>query len=510
MRQTFFLRAQPIPGESIFGYLTRLGKVLNYTSHSWIFDALPTRFRSRSLRHLMFEPDLSFLADALQLPNSRLDAMRFPRSGKNQYNCRGQILSSRDIKAGTAYYCPRCVRESGTHFLVWNLSFVVACPIHNCALVSECVNCSHRFSIHSLQQNSCNRCRSAIKSQSCNPPLLGNTIRRMLGKVGGISGEDSATALPDLLETADLSTALSAVLSLGRAVETEYKNGRTASRGAIGRRLVNGFSEIENWHDSIPRILARQDQKPKAKLSSRLGFFRNQFMRNKDKTIREMATSAVARYQAQAQPRGIPPGVNINDYFKLESASQLLGVTKVSLRKMGARQVAPIERLKIGNFTYIHKNEVDWIRLALSECMSCTEAASILGISDRHQMRAIYNSHLFPHADLEVMLDRRACMFQRGPIERFNERILALEVRIADPDTELPWRNIKARFMSLQRTSIEFHHAVFSEILPPVARLPDLHGLPSLLFKKTALSESLFKGDCESEPKLAPDTLAPK
>ena len=268
--------------------------------------------------------------------------------------------------------------------------------------------------------------------------------------------------------------------------------------------------KIENWHDSIPRILARQDQKPKAKLSSRLGFFRNQFMRNKDKTIREMATSAVARYQAQAQPRGIPPGVNINDYFKLESASQILGVTKVSLRKMGARQVAPIERLKIGNFTYIHKNEVDWIRLALSECMSCTEAASILGISDRHQMRAIYNSHLFPHADLEVMLDRRACMFQRGPIERFNERILALEVRIADPDTELPWRNIKARFMSLQRTSIEFHHAVFSEILPPVARLPDLHGLPSLLFKKTALSESLFKGDCESEPKLAPDTLAPK
>jgi predicted DNA-binding protein (UPF0251 family) len=499
MTKPLFFKSEPIIGESIQGYLSRLGKAFNCNSHSWVFDVFPDRFPNKRIRELLLAPDLRFLSDALQISSKKLDAMRLPQSGKNRYICRGQTLGPRDIRPSTSLYCPLCVRMHGTHLLIWNLSFVTACPTHNCALISHCPHCKYLLDIDSIKRNTCRRCHSRITAPVCNDPRLSLVIGKILSKIGGVLGNNTQCDLPELFETADISTVLSTIFCLGRATETSRRKGRSSSRSTIGALLIDGFSICENWDERFQLLLESEDNKERSQWSTRFGSFRQHFTRSKDPTIRRMSAAAISRYREFTALNRVDPGIDVDSHVILREVVQFLGISERSLKnRLSEVHLVPVRRVRAGTKIYVHVDEVERIRRSFSDCMTCHEAAKLLGIDDRHLIRALFRDRVFPHAATEVVLDERARMFQRLPIEGFCDRISLLDEREMVPDVEVSWRSAKALFMSRHRRSVEFHRLVVNNKLNPVARLPQTQGFPSLIF----LSSDVKELEYEPQPRL--------
>ncbi len=483
-----FFQAEPIPGESIYGHLSRLGRALGYRSHTWVYDTFPDRFPVKSTRSLLIEPDLGFLAEALSLPRESLDAMRLPQSGRHQFICRGQTIARQDINAATDYFCPTCVQESGTHYLVWHLAFVTVCPIHDCRLISRCQNCSRPFDLAMVLEGTCDRCTRRIASEPLPSDQVGSIIGKLLSLIGGIDEGSKPTNMPDILHGLDLSSALDIVLSLGRTAEIIPKAGRNTVRDAMDARLTAGFSICENWAEEIPGILSREFERPRSTGTSKLGFFQRRFIRNKNQNVRRISLSAVkefdrTRFEAQlaAERR-----IDLDEYIKLSIAAASVGISETTLLDMCSRFGRGIDCLKWGRTFYLHKSSVERIRRSRTECISGKEVAVLLNIPDRHQIHALYDAYVFSHADPTLFFDQRTMAFHRPTVEAFSCRIHSLPERQSlDSETEVGWHTAKAMYMAKHHSSVDFVKMITTGRLTPSGRLAEKKGLPALLFRKT-------------------------
>ncbi|MFN4275044.1 MAG: TniQ family protein [Ferrovibrio sp.] len=482
-----FFRAEPIPGESIYGYLSRLGRVLGYRSHAWVYDTFPDRFPVKSTRSLLIEPDLGFLAEAVSLSRERLDAMRLPQSGRRQFSCRGQTIARQDINAAADYFCPICVQESGTHYLVWHLAFVTVCPIHNCRLISRCPNCSRAFDLAMVLEGRCDRCTRRIVSGHLPSGQVSSIIGKLLSLIGGVNEDGRPVDMPEILQGLDLSSALDIVLSLGRTVETTQKVGRNTVRDAMDARLTAGFSICENWAEEIPGILHREFERPRSTGTSKLGFFQRRFIRNKNPNVRRMSLAAAKAFdkmkiegQLNTERR-----IDLDEYMKLSIAAASLGISEVTLLDMCSRYDGRIDRIKWGKGFYLHNSSVELIRRSRTECISGKEVATLLNIPDRHQIHALYEAYIFPHADPTLFFDRRTMTFHRPTVETFSCRLNSLPKRSGpNSTTEVGWHTAKAMYMAKHHSSVDFVKMITIGRLTPSGRLAGKEGLPALLFSK--------------------------
>lgn len=494
MTRSLFFRAEPVPGESIYGYLSRLGRVLGYRSHAWVYDAFPGHFPIESTRSLLTQPDLGFLAEALSLSRESLDTMRLPQSGRHQFVCRGQTIARQDINAATEYFCPICVQGSGTHFLAWHLAFVTACPIHKCHLISRCPDCRRKFDLATVLDGTCDRCSRGIKPETPPEDRAALIVGRLLSMIGGIEGNDKPVDMPDILQGLALSEALDITLSLGRAVEIAPKTGRNSVREIITDRLTRGFSICENWTAAIPEILKREFERPKSVSTSKLGFFQRRFIRNKNSNVRRISLAAADAFEkAKLEGHSNAEGkIDFNEYLKLSIAAELLDISHSMLLHMCSRYDRKFERIKLKRTFYIRKSGVEWIRQSRTECISEKGVAALLNISDRHQIRALYDARIFPHADPTLYFDRRIRSFHKPTVEAFIQHLLDLpEQQNFDPEVEVDWRTAKAMYMARHNSSVSFFKAVTAGHLLPAGRLSGKKGLPSLIFRKNAIQTVL-------------------
>jgi hypothetical protein len=81
-------------------------------------------------------------------------------------------------------FCPSCVREKRPHQKLWLVSFVTACPIHECQLVDSCQSCDTFYSNSHMLSLYCSKCQKpagTIKAYK-NEVDCSKTINELLDK----------------------------------------------------------------------------------------------------------------------------------------------------------------------------------------------------------------------------------------------------------------------------------------------------------------------------------------
>jgi hypothetical protein len=136
------VRPLPVPGESLNGFLLRIGKVNCIFEPSEIFEYLECKQSKRRYKgwHETITDDLLVaLEERLERPIRYL-TRHFALRDRLKWN---DVLDRmiRDVHYGYPRVCPQCVAESGILDWRWNLAITSTCPKHSTLLVSKCPNC---------------------------------------------------------------------------------------------------------------------------------------------------------------------------------------------------------------------------------------------------------------------------------------------------------------------------------------------------------------------------------
>lgn len=129
IRAPLLVRPRPYEGESLRGFLLRLG------SENALGGAL--------LRHLDGSTGpMSPLSPAGLASSLRLDAIEFPKqwgsnwgSERSQQGAYGLRIPSCYVRFSNCAVCPACLRASKAIRGEWEISAMCACPDHRCWLV---------------------------------------------------------------------------------------------------------------------------------------------------------------------------------------------------------------------------------------------------------------------------------------------------------------------------------------------------------------------------------------
>ncbi len=80
-------------------------------------------------------------------PEEKLDAIAQPAPcGQRRWSrLLGQPVLPQDLNLTHPRFCPQCVREKGFLEAHWDLTLMVGCPVHRCALTSSCKACGRRL-----------------------------------------------------------------------------------------------------------------------------------------------------------------------------------------------------------------------------------------------------------------------------------------------------------------------------------------------------------------------------
>ncbi len=142
------IRPYKVQGESLSGYIYRF---LSDNGVKFQFEMLI--MLSKLYRELLSgvgdENSFAFqklLGDRVAMESSNWHGRQLYNIGINSYFTPNYSKTKTKI-------CPACVKEYGIHFAVWELSPMVACPYHQCALLNKCLDCGLWYSWHRLEIN---------------------------------------------------------------------------------------------------------------------------------------------------------------------------------------------------------------------------------------------------------------------------------------------------------------------------------------------------------------------
>jgi hypothetical protein len=87
------------------------------------------------------------LARITNWPQEKLDLIAYSAPAGQPRWCRllGHPVLPQDLNLAHPRFCPQCVREKGFLEAHWDLTLMVACPVHQCLLVSSCPECGRRL-----------------------------------------------------------------------------------------------------------------------------------------------------------------------------------------------------------------------------------------------------------------------------------------------------------------------------------------------------------------------------
>jgi hypothetical protein len=149
IRAPLLVRPKPYEGESLRGFLLRLG------SENSLGSAL--------LRHLDGSTGpMSPLSPAGLASSLRVDAIEFPKqwgsnwgSERSQQGAYGLRIPICHVRFSNCAVCPACLRASKAIRGEWEISAMCACPDHRCWLVDVCPHCSRTISWNRPEPSRC-------------------------------------------------------------------------------------------------------------------------------------------------------------------------------------------------------------------------------------------------------------------------------------------------------------------------------------------------------------------
>jgi len=133
----------PYPTESLLGYALRVSEANGYGS-PWNFYRLASM---KSNERKAPGVNIEKLARITNWPQEMLDLIAYSAPAGQPRWCRllGHPVLPQDLNLSHPRFCPQCVREKGFLEAHWDLALMVACPVHECLLVSSCPKCGRRL-----------------------------------------------------------------------------------------------------------------------------------------------------------------------------------------------------------------------------------------------------------------------------------------------------------------------------------------------------------------------------
>jgi hypothetical protein len=187
------LTLEPIPDESLTGYIFRLASYRRLTSARALaaecgFD----RFTD--------QPQLAWLEALAQTSGVEVHKLAAISMGPFDYQYswwRGQrfrrrLLNRRSV--ADRRLCPQCMSELEYHRAVWNLKYIAACPIHRCLLIDMCAVCDAPLR---WQGRSLSRCPCDADLRKVTSPLVSDIDAETTGAVYGLLGDPHFQAAAD-------------------------------------------------------------------------------------------------------------------------------------------------------------------------------------------------------------------------------------------------------------------------------------------------------------------------
>lgn len=224
-------RPHPCPGESLAGYMMRLAESNYYRTPHWIFQM--SGLKIRSIYANVFYPAEDDLFQLSQISDTDVDtlwSMAFTPAGQlksRRYDVQvlGNVIPRVYLLRNRVKLCPICLQEAAYHRLIWDLTIVNTCPVHQCWLIDKCPKC-HQFIEWNRPKIAKCRCRFDWRESSVTAPSLDlSTYVYQLCQIPGV------TSLPNLgtnrfysqLSLNQLLILLSALLKFCRLPYINYK-----------------------------------------------------------------------------------------------------------------------------------------------------------------------------------------------------------------------------------------------------------------------------------------------
>ncbi len=226
------------PTESLFGYLLRVSEANGYDTpwHVLLYagfsqgEMKTAGFPTEKLAKILGQTANALSDIAYAGPDANGD-VEFKILGHSL----GKGLRYDPLRLKKPSLCPYCVEEYGYIDAFWDLSLAVACPRHQCTLVTHCQACGSPLTWYRPGLLTC-KCGASFHDAPTQPiaPALADLMALLWAKVHGasISAEDTLTQPPVAeLFSMQLHSLLRKLPDLGRmAVGTE--------KGAVTDRYV--------------------------------------------------------------------------------------------------------------------------------------------------------------------------------------------------------------------------------------------------------------------------------
>lgn len=153
------VRPVPVQGESLTGYLLRLGKLNCIFQPSEVMAVLGVR-QSSHVAKGWSQPAFGDLFNALEgrlerpvrpylKQFERLDGLRWQRDWSRMV---------KDVRMGYPRICTQCVAETGILDWRWSMAFTSTCPKHSSLLTAKCPNCKKALKWSGSLLLGCDKC----------------------------------------------------------------------------------------------------------------------------------------------------------------------------------------------------------------------------------------------------------------------------------------------------------------------------------------------------------------
>jgi hypothetical protein len=244
---------QPLPGESLSGYILRVSEENGYMHPGNLFRVARIAQSERATRNFSFdklaatinwqsqsmrESDTSLNPADLRVSKKLRDSFRFP-----------------ELAITVTKFCPRCVVEKGFIETHWSSPLMVGCPTHQCVALYNCPNCRKPLGWFRPGLLEC-KCGGDLRRARCRPipPSEATLLAILRSKLLGSPFEDENLAgLPagDLMRMnlQGLSTMVR-VLARIRMLSTDLGGTRD------DRKIVNEASMVlADWPNNFVHLI---------------------------------------------------------------------------------------------------------------------------------------------------------------------------------------------------------------------------------------------------------------
>lgn len=405
-RRGLSLGANPVPEESLPGFLMRFG--------AWAGIARPDRLAGmvglRQPGSAATDDDLSDLASFASTGVGLLERIAYGPTGRfAHHRFLGGEVHREFIVLDRRRACPACLAERPLHRAAWDFALASACPTHAIRLVHRCPGCRRGFG---WDRSDPARCRCGLTLADIGgeavPAEETAANARALELVAGMETSWLARPLAGL-DRADMPHLL---MCLGmfltgwprqRRIETLV----AAGTDAVAAVLIAGVRALEDWPLSIHAFLRQQaaaaaGRKGRYGARKTIGPFYEWLTQMEAGAVKDVLSAATAsfvsgdpRLSRRSHRSSLVASPGAGRLVGLNEAARMLGTSGVGVRRLMRAGVLP-EAMSDGRGVPMLIERASVEAAACKAHLDLAGAAAALGISKARIRRLVKGGLLVP------------------------------------------------------------------------------------------------------------------